>query len=585
MKRKNKNIQLIVVALLISFAGYSQQQQSNETDKNGLLYSRIGYDLNSEKHIMVRSTSEGYIDGNTDFSIHDEVGKKVFAGKMYPWGEKWKNYWWVADFSGLNLEGNFTVVINARNGLKTKPFEIKEDLLWEDTWKTVSIEQLKGRVDLRNKNKTKHGPEHAEGGGWQDCGGYLREVNSHSTMLIGLFDLLEFSKDKIETNEIDELLYQIDIGLGYLAFCQDKARELGKGDGAIVHEWPKHRNVITGDVAKAALCFARAAYVLPEHRSKEDINEYLGRAERSFNWLDTNGPNHNPGGTNFHGTVLADDGFNRIAYGAPVGYQRPKEWKTRDAVMMTWIATELTKAGKNYKEKATQYARMLMARQIAIEKPEGRFYGHFRAYASSDFTEKAWEHHEMGYDAGATFPHYLIPLVQMARLWPDHPDAQSWDGAIRNFAYGYFLPACYDNPFQLLPMGYYKNEGLLTFSGLWHGMNGAYGSAAALALELEDYTEDVRFGKIATGNLQWIAGLNSGVFEEGVYTSKSMIYGIGDEFIGSWTKIPGTICNGFESDAQFIFTEPKEDTDGPSVFTDEGWITHSGGWLSAISRF
>ena len=115
-------------------------------------------------------------------------------------------------------------------------------------------------------------------------------------------------------------------------------------------------------------------------------------------------------------------------------------------------------------------------------------------------------------------------------------------------------------------------------------MNGTYGSAAALALEFEKLTGDKDFKSIATGNLQWIAGLNSGVKEKGQYVSKSMIYGIGDVFMGSWTKIPGTICNGFDADAQFQRKKPKKETDGPNVFTDEGWITHSGGWLSALSR-
>jgi hypothetical protein len=172
----------------------------------------------------------------------------------------------------------------------------------------------------------------------------------------------------------------------------------------------------------------------------------------------------------------------------------------------------------------------------------------------------------------------------MVQRWPDHKDAQVWDFAIRDFAYGYLLPACYNNPFYLLPMGYFDGEGLLTFSGLWHGINGAYGSAAALALDLGSYLKDARFGKIATGNLQWIAGLNSGIVEEDRFTPKSMIYGIGDEYVGSWTKIPGTICNGFDSFTQFEFAVPRASTDKPSVFTDEGWITHSGGWLSALSR-
>lgn len=88
---------------------------------------------------------------------------------------------------------------------------------------------------MRIQNKEKHGSGHAEGSGWQDCGGYLRETNSHATMIIGLFDLLELSGHKIQPGQKKEIINQSIIGLDYLSFCQDKAKELGKGEGAVIH--------------------------------------------------------------------------------------------------------------------------------------------------------------------------------------------------------------------------------------------------------------------------------------------------------------------------------------------------------------
>ncbi|TKG95143.1 hypothetical protein EYV94_10555 [Puteibacter caeruleilacunae] len=573
---------LFTIAICLS-ANFSFAHNKDEA-KAGVLFSRVGYDLDSDKRIIIRSATNDYIAEGDDFQLYDENGKNIFTGKLKSWGEKWKEYWWIADFSALKKAGSYTCAFKNTSGkeIKTAPFKVASDLLWNESWEKVAIEQLKHRVEFRKNNYKKHGPGHAEGGGWQDCGGYLREVNSHATMITGLFDLLEFSADKINPQEKEELIEQSIIGLDYIAFCQDKAEELGKGRGAIIHEWPKHRNVITGDVVKGALCFARAATLLNSSNPTK-ANEYLERAMRSFNFIDKNGPIHHCGGTDFHGTVQPNDGYNPVIHGAPEGFVRPEEWKTRDLVMMTWVASELS-FQKRYLEKAAEYAQKVIDRQISKAHPEGKYYGHFKAYKSANYSEKAWEHHHMGYDAGATFPHYIISLIQLAQKHPNHPAKPKWDKAIRNFAYGYFLPACSDNPFYLLPIGYYKGEGLLVFSGLWHGINGAYGSAAALALELQTYTGDDQFGKIAMGNLQWIAGLNSGVWEENRYVSKSMIYGVGDEYIGSWTKIPGTICNGFESDAQFHVETPRKSTDAPKVFTDEGWITHSGGWLSALSR-
>lgn len=586
MKVNQIKARIFLLFVFLSIFNIARAAEKDTLSKGGILYSRIGYDLNSEKHIMIRGNTNHYISKNSTFAINDSKGNQVLAGQIEYRGEKWKSSWWLIDFSELQNEGTYSCKVfdGSNEILKTGSFEVKNDLLWNKTWKTVSLDQLEGRIKLRNKNLNSHGPEYAKGGGWQDCGSYLREVNSHATMIVGLLDLLENAGEKLTKKNIEDISNQIIIGTDYIAFCQDQGKALGKGEGAIIHEQPKHSTVITGDVAKGALVFARTHHLLRNDYPAKS-NEYGERAIRSFKWLDENGPVHYPGGWDFGGIVQPNDGFDPIPYGAPEGFVRPEEWKTRDLVMMMWTALELFKAGKEeYGEYAVKYARLVMARQVEIEKPEGRFYGHFRAFKSADITEKAWEHHHMGFDAGATFPHYLIPMIQMTRLMSDHPDAKLWDKTIRRFAYGYFLPACRSNPFSLLPMGYFEGEGLLEFSGLWHGMNGAYGSAAALALELHQFTNDVHFLNIATANLQWIAGLNSGIEKDFKYVSKSMIYGIGDEYIGSWTKIPGTICNGFESYKQFEFKKATAEDDGPWVFTDEGWITHSGGWLSAISR-
>lgn len=553
---------------------------------SGILYSRIGYDQTDPKQIMVRSgTFDPELERGSFFIIDQDKTDTVFSGKVRYWGKLWKSHWWVLDFSALSQNGTYKCVVGkeSQKVYETKKFEVGQDILWKKTWETVSLKQLEKRIELRNQNIARLGPEYAEGGGWQDCGSYLRELNSHATMIVGLLDLLEFGQEKIPSGNLPDLQQQLIIGADYLAHCQDKARELGKGDGAIIHEWPKHLNVITGDVAKGALCFARASKLLRKE-FPEKSEEYYKRAVTAFNWLHANGPINNPGGTNFGGDTLPDDGFQPIAYGAPEGYQRPAEWKTRDLVMMCWAAVELTGQDISFQEKAVDLAGQIADRQVLKEQAEEGLYGHFRAYSSGAFSEKAWEHSEMGYDVGSTFPHYLIPIIKMARLWQGHQNSEKWNKMVRDFAYGYFLPACSSNPFYLLPSGYFTGEGLLTFSGLWHGINGAYGSAAALALELEEFTGDREFKKIATGNLQWIAGLNSGIEEQENYVSKSMIYAIGDEFMGSWTKIPGAICNGFEADEQFVFDKAKAETDGPFYFTDEDWITHAGGWLSAIVR-
>ena len=522
-----KTLSRLAAAVTLSLVSASVGVEPPTAGRPAILFSRIGYDLDGEKRVIVRGEA-GALGDAAAFAVTNQTGREVLRGSLVSWGKKWRSHWWIADLSALTAPGTYVcTVTDAAAGLRlqTEPFAVAKDLLWTRTWHQVALDQLDARIELRNRNVTKHGPEYAEGGGWQDCGSYLREINSHATMLIGLLDLLELEGGRIPPADRARIVGHVMVGLGYLAFCQDKARDLGRGEGGVIHEWPKHTNVITGDVAKAALCFARAGRLLTTEQPEEAAG-WRERAWLSFHWLDANGAIHHPGGTDFSGRVQRDDGFEPRAHGAPAEFVRPAEWQTRDLVTMLETAVELAKAGRpGARELAGKYAREVLRRQIPHDRAQGGYYGHFRTFASAEFSEKAWSHHHMGYDAGGTFPHYLMPLVEMTRLWPDDPDAVAWRKGLKDFAYGYFLPACSDNPFRLLPMGWFDGEGLLVFSGLWHGMNGAYGSAAALALELARFTGDARFRGIATGNLQWIAGLNCGVSEPDgsvAATSRSM---------------------------------------------------------------
>jgi hypothetical protein len=144
------------------------------------------------------------------------------------------------------------------------------------------------------------------------------------------------------------------------------------------------------------------------------------------------------------------------------------------------------------------------------------------------------------------------------------------------------------SPSGILPAGYYRGEGLLYFSGSYHAHNNVYAFIASLALELERTFGDPRFRDVAVANLQWIAGVNVGIPEtsEGVlrYNPVSMIHGIGREYRGSWTKIPGTICNGFSAHRQFSVHPPRAATDRPILLHTEGYIAHSLPYLAALAR-
>ena len=188
----------------------------------------------------------------------------------------------------------------------------------------------------------------------------------------------------------------------------------------------------------------------------------------------------------------------------------------------------------------------------------------------------------------------------MYRLWPNDENAENWKKMLTDFSEGYLKPACNANPFKLVPLGIYGEEGPIWFCGTFHGSNAIYGFTAALALELSDLLGDDTLKEIAYGNLQWVAGLNGGITKEGVKKGcvifstdvpdgvalpASMICGVGERWAGTWFQTRGVICNGFSVGEQFKYdTETKKENDGPFSLTDEDWIPHSAGWITGLIR-
>jgi hypothetical protein len=548
------------------------------TSLSGFLYSQIGYDLGCPMWAIFRSTARDHLPADARFVVHDAgSGDEALAGPVGYWGELWGSHWWAADFSALGRPGEYRLAIRSgeAEAAASEPFRVGAHFLWDETIRAVALEQLEERTRLARN-----------GQGWKDCGSAWREVNSHATTVIGLCDLWNLGYEWLGEDDLTRLAAQVMVGCDYIAACQDRAEAVGLGKGAIVHEMPNHQVVIPGDQAQSIVALAYASRLLYEMDRQRSV-DYLKRAERAFRFFTKRCRPYGP------------EGFSVWNHGAPEGY-RPRGWMTRDLLMMAWGAVELWAAGRPlYREAAVKLARRVMRRQVRRDAPEGEFYGHFYAFGDRVFTEKANTHHHVGHDTGSTFPHYIQPLIEMARRWPDHPDAARWQQVVHDFAYGYLLPACRANPFHLLPEGYFAGQGLLTFCGPWHGINTSYGFAAALAAELELLTGDAAFRQIATGNIQWIAGLNAGItreslagslfwkedIPEGVAVPYSQISGVGRRWVGNWTGIRGTIPNGFSANPQFqLVVEPTVETDGPRLYTDEDWIPHAAGWLSALVK-
>lgn len=547
-----------------------------ESPIGSLLYSRIGYEEGRPARLLLRgpTTQDG------EFKVFNREAcclRGIIPAGRTCWQDHWREIELPADLGADRYRVEVTISPAAEPLIAE--IEIGRDILWQRTWQTVSYEQAERRQRFSQKHQGK--PL-----GWFDAGMHWQEANAHAAYLVGLCDLLDYRSQVISAEEIVRLQAQLINGADYLALLQDLGKERSGEEGPLVHQSFKIDHLILpSDCPKAAVAWARVAPLLAADYADKSRN-YIERAKRALDWF-MERPRH---------TALPGSG---IPHGISGAWIRPEQFATPDLAQCVEAAVLLEDP------RAFEWADNWLERQIRSESADkfAGLYGHFRLFESGDLTEKAWTHgfdpEGYGFNCGQTIGHHLMPLVNLIRRHPQHRRATAWRQSLKDYAYGYFQPACQSNPFNLFPLGWFEGAGLLNFAGLWHGCNGLYGRIAAQARAFAVYFDDPAFDAIADGNLQWIAGLNAGIRKdmlsachlsspdvpETAFVPVSMIHGIGDLTAGSWLNLRGAICNGFATGDQFVWdTGTERADDGPKSFTDEDWITHAGGWLSGIAR-
>ena len=544
-------------------------------EKISIMTSQIGYDLGDPIRAVIRSNRK--IAGLSYFLSFED--KKTIEGIPYYWGKKWGDHWSSIDFSQIEGPGNYKLhICKDKEVISTSDtIEIGRNILFEKTFFAISHDFLNIRSD---KART--------GMGWKDCGSDLQELSSHAMCVDSICDILETLSQSINKEQYQFLLTQLIRGCDYIVHLQNRAKNLGFGDGPVVHE-DRDKDIVTGNIVKTATTLARVSRLIHKKDIKKSI-DYLNRSKMAFAWIDKNGPVDQNG---------AQDFFSHV-HGAPIGSVPPKgQWMTRDLFSMIEAAIQLSLAGQSgYKEKAIYYANLAISRQVPKNNSEAGFYGHFYTFDNFDsfngekFTEKAnihcgaWSEEGRIYNKGGHQPHWILPLIQMLKLWPDYPGSSLLRECLFNFTYGYLIPVCSKSPFDILPAGYFTNQGLLFFGNWYHAHNNIYAFIASLAIEINQIIDEPKLRKIAVANIQWICGLNCGIVEEGSenYLPISMVHGIGNRYRGSWSKIIGSICNGFSSSPQFKIIPSDAKSDRPVYLDDEAYIAHSLPFLAALSR-
>ncbi len=557
---------------------------------SGLLFSQVGYEAGQPVRVVVRLPNQdalptgvvGMLTSVTDPQQQQQVPCTY-------WGALWQSHWWIAEFPATTAAGEWEVTIQDGDNalMQDTGLKIGQDILWNETARLASVDILE-----RRRHFTK------VGAGWQDAGTLWVESPAQSAMIIALTELQDQCSDQLEPEFIQRLHEQLTVGCDYLVMTQEKAEELGFPKGAMSHDLLGHeKDILPHDAAKAVVALLRSVQVLPDdYQEKKD--RYRATAYHAYQWLFE------------QAKPMGDYGYSRHQRGLAEDTAIPTdEWPSRDLLTMSQAALEMVQHGRpEAKQQAVELVRQLMDRQISADQPENGFYGHFREYDSLPHAEPSWTHgiiatpegSQFGTDMGGIYPNYLMPLLEMLRRWPEHADANRWENTLRQFAYGYLIPACEKNPFYLVPQGIFGEEGPIWFCGTFHGTNTIYGYTAALALDLAKHFDEPRLERIAYGNLQWVAGLNAGITRENValgcvvYSADlpenaalpaSMICGVGQRWAGTWFQTRGVICNGLTTGEQFKYdVAPLQKNDGPFSLTDEDWIPHSAAWITGLTR-
>ena len=563
-----------VVTLALLF-GY----HAGASAKVALMTSQIGYEPGEPIRVIARAESATATPTGTTFQLEDSKGATIHKGPVSPAGEKWGVHWWTLEIPGHTSPGEYRIRIGAGapHAITSDPISIQAGTRWNQCFETIAFDFLETRAKLARSGK-----------GWKDCGSDLQELSSHVVTVDCLCDILEKTPGLTDQAGKKRIIAQIVRGMGYIAMLQDRAMELGLGDGPVVHE-ARQSDLTTGNTILASMIFARTSRLL-KGTDASLAGDYRSRAVRAYQWIKQNGP------------IIPDEDplFFAPVHGAPEGSKPPPgQWMTRDLLMMARAALELHKAGlPGYQDEATRHVRAVMERQVSKEDAEGGLHGHFWLYDDFSsfggvrFSEKAvihcgaWSREGRIYNKGGHYPHHLIALIEMLELWPDHADSPAWKQCLRDFAYGFFQPACKTSPFLILPNGYYNGVGVQHFGSWYHGQSSMYSLAAILALEFEKLFKDPEFHDLAVANVQWVAGLNCGWRKEkdDPWLAYSLVEGIGHRSWKGWSGIKGSTINGFSASPQFKIQPADAAKDKPAYFDDEDYIAHSLPFLSATAR-
>ena len=206
MKVRTKIIATVFIVLVaITAIGYVRNNyksenviETYEADPEGifrLLYSTLGYNQTATKRMLVRVTETPEKEVNENWSkwtIYRIDGEKVLSGHLEQAPDTYGMQLWELDFSQIQETGEYYAEVKVKCGsqsetLCSQAFRIKADLLEEDLLPYITIWNAEARV----------APEYL-GGGYYDCNwSTMGEGYSHGVFLNGLAQTYEYYEENV----------------------------------------------------------------------------------------------------------------------------------------------------------------------------------------------------------------------------------------------------------------------------------------------------------------------------------------------------------------------------------------------------
>lgn len=593
-----------------------------------LLDTQIGFQTEAIKKIYLRSDTQTPSVSPTGktFHVYDSNNQSVYNSTITYWGEKWEDHWWILDFSSVKTNGTYHVSIPDLAPLTSEWFTISATPLIDETLVKVGITQLEDRVQtpIGPQSGNWQGFNNYPGDtqdqiykitgqpdtrwGWPDCDSDIRELSSHIITVHALADVYENVYDHLTSTEQTRLLTQLRRGADYLVYSKESDNRFNHDKAYYTnyatsdyYNWNDMAYGITGLVraynvfktsdpglAQTYLDAAEAVHAHARSRKYHLASEFAG-----------------PGGA--QGNLVHNLG--RIFYDKPSGWTVPTTLRTKAKINYLWATTLLMEVKPSttvYQTEAIATASAIAERQFVDHlNPIEGVYGNFFEFEGDDVTFMPEYAHNHRWHMGNISPTNLIGFIELLKKFPNHADAAKWYGVLKNYDH-YVKQSANLSPFKIAPVTTYSPNtvnsaysGVKYFKNILHGATTLYGQIAKNYLEVGNYFNDNEYHELASQNVQFVVGLNSGIptgYNAKSWVAKSLLKGIGKKsFPGSGGvnghAPDGSGLNGFVFLTQFGQHAISAGPDAPkgiwhsngSLQFNESYLPHSHGYISGIA--